>query len=250
MSASCLSDCADGGWGGSSPRWVHASRPSALVRGKGHLRVSSVAAGRRGNHLNTGVWARAGGARTGAARWLTGGATGRLARRPGRAALQRVQRGDLRARQVSLLRREVLGDSLASPAPSASVAGAVCRLSFPDGLHALPPQARGKRLPHFLRGLRLRLRRSGTTDRRTFFFVFQTKKKPANLGSKEQKHGAVVHSAARARACGSGIPAPRCVFACALCEPDPCAPAPGARRPHGERSNLERGPVILCSPPI
>jgi hypothetical protein len=84
----------------------------------------------------------------------------RLARRPGRAALQRVQRGDLRARQVSLLRREVLGDSLASPAPSASVAGAVRRLSFPYGLHALPPQARGKRLPHFCG---LRLRRSGTT---------------------------------------------------------------------------------------
>jgi len=176
MSASCLSDCADGGWGGSSPRWVHASRPSALVRGKGHLRLSRVAAGRRGNHLNTGVWARAGGARTGAARWLTGGATGRLARRPGRAALQRVQRGDLRARQVSLLRREVLGDSLASPAPSASVAGAVCRLSFPDGLHALPPQARGKRLPHFLRGLRLRFAPQWDNGQENNFFVFQQKK--------------------------------------------------------------------------
>jgi len=149
-----------------APIWIGSSQGSlASVQWRQRERSEYRRVGmcrRRGNDLNTGVWACAGGARTCAARWPTGGATGRRAagalaagtrgrgrESPGRAALQRVQRRDLRARQVSLLRREVLRDSLASPAPSTSVAGAVRRLRLPDGLHALPLQARGKRLAHF-----------------------------------------------------------------------------------------------------
>ena len=82
--------------------------------------------------------------------WL---AAGRLARLAGRTALQRIQRGDLRARQESLLRREVLRDGLAPPAAAAMLRAVAVRerLGIADGLHALPPQARSKRLPHFSR---------------------------------------------------------------------------------------------------
>jgi hypothetical protein len=229
-----------------APIWIGSSQGSlASVQWRQRERSEYRRVGmcrRRGNDLNTGVWACAGGARTCAARWPTGGATGRRAagalaagrgraagalaagralapgrESPGRAALQRVQRRDLRARQVSLLRREVLRDSLASPAPSTSVAGAVRRLRLPDGLHALPLQARGKRLAHFCGG---KLQNSPQTG--------------------SSRDGDVVGSVARAG--GGGVPAPRCVFACARCWPNPCH---SRRPPQGERSNLDRGPVIL-----